>query len=90
MEGSLKNPTFVCVYVYACVCACVDEQQGIKMPPALQSEPPSSGLWPRKALSPCSALSPSADRVLGGPASILGSHLSSKTLGRETVEFLAS
>ena len=70
MEGGLKNPTFVCVYVYACVCACVEEQQGIKMPPALQSEPPSSGLWPRKALSPCSALSPLADRVLGGPASI--------------------
>ena len=60
------------------------------MPPALQSEPPSSGLWPGKALSPCPALSPSADRVLGGPASILGSHLSSKTLGRETVELLAS
>ena len=90
MEGSLKNP--MCVHVRVCmcvcVCVCVEEQQGIKMPPALQSELPSSSVAPGKLSAPLLLCPPQQSP---GRASVsLGVAPEQQSSGKRGLELLAS
>ena len=95
MEGSLRNPLRVCVCVCVCVrvrvCVCVEEQRGEQ-----DASSPAEGAdfllsdAHRKPSSLRPSPHPSAGRVLEGPASVLGSHLSSRALGRGDSELFAS
>lgn len=96
MEGlsdgrqSEESHVCACTCVHGCVCVCVEEQQGIKMPPALQSELPSSGLWPQGSSQPLS-YSACLSRQGPGRASVsLGVAPEQQSSGKRGLELLAS